>query len=109
MSETVIDEVVAYWHIIVATLKKRELLQERFPSGEVVVPEADAYVLPDRVIFTLHLQHLGGIPIHAWMERDLWQDWQAALAGRKAFVTKEKGLALTVSRDPSVSPKALQA
>lgn len=109
MSETIIDEVVIYWRMVVTTLKKRGLLRERFPSGEVVVPEADAYVLPDRVVFMLHLQHLAGIPIESWMEKGLWEHWRTTLAGRKVFVTKDDGLALTVSRDPLVPQKALEA
>ena len=76
MSETVVDEVVTYWRMIVTTLRRRGLLRERFPSGEVVVPEADAYVIPDRVVFVLHMQHLGG-----------------------------DGLALTISRDPVVGQR----
>lgn len=105
MSETVVDEVVIYWRMIVTTLRKRGLLRERFPSGTVVVPEADAYVLPDRVVFVLDLQHLGGIPIDAWMERRLWERLRTALAGRKVFVTRDDGLALTLSRDPVVGPR----
>jgi hypothetical protein len=102
MSEIVVDEVVTYWRMIVTTLRKRGLLRERFPSGDVVVPEADAYVLSDRVVFVLHLQHLGGIPIDVWLERGLWERWRTALAGRRVFVTRDDGLALTVSRDPMV-------
>lgn len=109
MSETIVDEVVTYWRMIVTTLRKRGLLRERFPSGEVIVPEADAYVLPDRVVFVLHLPHLGGVPMDAWMSKSLWERWRTALAGRKAFVTRDDGLALTVSRDPVVPRKALGA
>jgi hypothetical protein len=43
------------------------------------------------------------------MDGRLWQAWRAALAGRKAFVTRDEGLALTVSRDPVVSQKALES
>lgn len=105
MSETVVDEVVTYWRMIVTTLRRRGLLRERFPSGEVVVPEADAYVIPDRVVFVLHMQHLGGVPVDDWMDRRLWSAWRAALAGRKAFVTRRDGLALTISRDPVVGQR----
>jgi hypothetical protein len=61
------------------------------------------------VIFLLHLQHLGGIPLDAWMEKSLWGRWRTVLAGRKAFVTRGEGLALTVSRDPVVPQQALEA
>jgi hypothetical protein len=96
------DEVILYWGTMIDVLAERGLLQERLPSGDVVVPEAEAYVLPERVIFVLDLQHLGGIPLEVWLDERLWARWRAALAGRRVFVTKDEGLAITVSRDPVV-------
>jgi hypothetical protein len=103
------DEVILYWRMIVTTLRRRGLLRERLPSGEVVVPEADAYVLPERVVFLLHPQHTGGVSREEWLDRRLWAQWQASLAGRRVFISHDGSLAITVSRNPAVRESALEA
>ncbi len=102
-------EVVVYWQQIVATLRERRLLRERPRQGGVILPEADAYVLPDRVVFVLDMQRLGGIPRETWLDEHLWRQWRAALQGRRVFVADGGGLAICVSRRPVEQRKRLPA
>jgi hypothetical protein len=91
MTET---EVVRYWEQILTTLRQRGLLkQEQYPV-------ADALLLPDRAIFILDMQRLGGIPREEWLDRQLWAQWRAALQGRRVIVSDRGGLAIQVARDP---------
>ena len=91
MTET---EVVRYWEQILTTLRQRGLLkQEQYPV-------ADALLLPDRAIFILDMQRLGGIPREEWLDRRLWAQWRAALQGRRVIVSDRGGLAIQVARDP---------
>lgn len=93
------EEVVVYWRMLMATLWRRGLL-ERDPSlGLIVFPEADAYLLPDRVVFVLDAESLGGVKPEMWTDKRLWARWRAALAGRRVFVSRNGGLAITVARD----------
>ena len=103
------DEVVAYWRGIVGTLDQRGLLEERPRMGGKVLPTADAILLPDRVIFALDLQRLGGISREDWLDDNLWKQWRAALQGRHCFVSDGGGLAITVAREPGLERKRLPA
>jgi hypothetical protein len=92
------DEVSLFWWAIVGALKKRELLDARLRPGAVLVPEADAYVLPERVVFVLDLERLGGIPRDVWLDPEVWAEWREALGGRRVFASEGGGLAITVAR-----------
>ena len=96
------DDVILFWWAIIGALKRRELLAERPRPGAVQLPEADAYVLPDRVIFVLDPRRLGGVPRDVWLDRRVWAEWREALGGRRVFVTESHGLAITVSRTPAL-------
>jgi len=93
-------EVVSYWRQLIGTLHQRGLLTERPRRGGAILPEADALLLPDRCIFVLDLQRLGGIARETWLGRELWAQWRAALQGRRCFVSDGGGLAITVARQP---------
>jgi hypothetical protein len=94
------DEVIIYWRQIVGTLGQRGLVKRRPRRGGAILPVADAFLLPDRCIFALDMQRLGGIPREEWLKRDLWAQWRAALQGRRVFVSDGGGLAITVARQP---------
>jgi hypothetical protein len=101
-------EIVTYWRQIVGTLDQRGLLHRRPRQGGAVLPQADVILLPDRCIFVLDMQRLGGIPREAWLDREgLWRQWQAALQGRRVFVSDGGGLAITVARQPGTRRKRL--
>jgi len=102
-------EVVVYWRQILATLRERRLLRERPRRGGVILPEADAYVLPDRVVFVLDMRRLGGISRETWLDEQLWKQWRAALQGRRVFVADGGGLAICVSRRPGEQRRRLPA
>lgn len=102
-------EVVGYWRQLVGTLAQRNLLRDRPKRGGKVLPEADAILLPDRVIFALDMQRLAGIAREAWLDADLWAQWQAALQGRRCFVSDGGGLAITVARQPGTHTRRLPA
>jgi hypothetical protein len=97
---TTTDEVVVYWRQIVSTLNQRGLLKPRPRREGAVLPVADALLLPDRCIFALDMQRLGGIPREEWLKPELWHQWRAALQGRRVFVSDGGGLAITVARQP---------
>jgi hypothetical protein len=97
---TTTDEVVVYWRQIVSTLNQRGLLTPRPRREGAVLPVADALLLPDRCIFALDMQRLGGIPREEWLKPELWHQWRAALQGRRVFVSDGGGLAITVARRP---------
>ena len=97
------DEIAHYWNAILATLEQRRLTNERPRQGGVIVPEADAYVLPDRVVFVLDMQRLAGISRETWLTPNLWKQFRAALQGRRTFVSDSGGLAITVAREPSAT------
>jgi len=99
------DEIVIYWRQIIGTLHQRGLLKRRSKQGGAILPEADAYLLPDRCIFALDLQRLGGISREAWLNRQLWAQLQAAMQGRRVFVSSGGGLAITVDRQPGKRPR----
>jgi hypothetical protein len=101
------SEVVTYWQRIIATLHQRNLLRDRPQQGDKVLPEADAILLSDRVIFALDLQRLGGIPREQWLDHALWAQWRAALQGRRCFVSDGGGLAICVAREPGQHVKRL--
>jgi hypothetical protein len=112
------DEVIVYWRQIVGTLGQRGLVKRRPRRGGAILPVADAFLLPDRCIFALDMQRLGGIPREEWLKRDLWAQWRAALQGRRVFVSDGGGLAITVARQsgqrrrrrlPHVIPLDLEA
>jgi len=107
MNDPMTGEVTIYWRAIVGTLNQRGLLRERPRRGGAILPEADAYLFTDRVIYVLDLQRLGGIPRETWLERDLWAQWRAALQGRRCFVSDGGGLAITVARQPGQHVKRL--
>jgi hypothetical protein len=88
------DEVIVYWRQIVGTLDQRGLVRQRPRQGGAILPVADAFLLPDRCIFALDMQRLGGIPREEWLKRDLWAQWRAALQGRRVFVSDGGGLAI---------------
>jgi len=94
------SEVVIYWRQIISTLHQRGLLQKRPQQGGFVLPEADSYLLPDRCVFVLDMQRLGGIPREKWLDAALWAQWRAALHGRRCFVSDGGGLGITIARDP---------
>jgi hypothetical protein len=101
------DEVSLFWWAIIGVLKRRELLEEQLRPGAVLVPEADAYVLPDRVVFVLDVERLGGIPRAVWLDRRVWAEWREALGGRRVFTSEGEGLAITVSRTARSGEAAL--
>jgi hypothetical protein len=101
------NEVVGYWAALVSTLHQRGLLRDRPQQGGKILPESDAILLPDRVIFALDLQRLGGIPREKWLDPVLWEQWQAALRGRRCFVSDGGGLAICVAREPGEHVKRL--
>jgi hypothetical protein len=105
--DVVSNEVIGYWGALVATLNQRGLLKDRPQRGGKIVPEADALLLPDRVIFALDLQRLGGIARERWLDTDLWEQWRAALRGRRCFVSDGGGLAICVAREPGEHVKRL--
>lgn len=94
------SEVIVYWKQIIATLHQRGLLQKRPRQGGFALPEADSYLLPDRCLFVLNMQRLGGIPREKWLDAALWAQWRAALRGRRCFVSDGGGLGITVARNP---------
>lgn len=94
------DEIVIYWRQIVGTLGQRGLVKQRPRQGGTILPVADAFLLPDRCIFALDMQRLGGIPREEWLKQELWHQWRAALQGRRVFVSDGGGLAITVARRP---------
>jgi hypothetical protein len=94
------DEIVIYWRQIVGTLGQRGLVKRRPRQGSAILPVADAFLLPDRCIFALDMQRLGGIPREEWLKPELWHQWRAALQGRRVFVSDGGGLAITVAREP---------
>lgn len=99
-------EVIGYWRGIVGTLEQRGLLRQRSRRGQAVLPEAYvAVLLPDRCIFALDMQRLGGISREEWLRRELWKQWQAALQGRRVFISDGGGLAITVAREPGERPR----
>ncbi|MBN1815434.1 MAG: DNA translocase FtsK [Anaerolineae bacterium] len=93
-------EVVQYWRQLIGTLGQRGLLKQRPRQGGVMLPTADAILLPDRCIFILDLQRLAGIRREQWLDPALWAQWQAALEGRRVVVSDGSGLAIQVSRQP---------
>ncbi|MDY6877356.1 MAG: FtsK/SpoIIIE domain-containing protein [Chloroflexota bacterium] len=117
MSNVVMDaEIVTYWRAIVGTLNQRGLLRERPRRGGTVLPEADAYLFTDRVVFALDMQRLAAISRETWLDARLWAQWRAALQGRRVFVSDGGGLAICVARSvdaersrrlPAVIPLAL--
>jgi hypothetical protein len=96
------DEVVVYWRQIIGTLNQRGLLQERPHRGGKVLPVADAILLPDRCLFVLDMQRLGGIPRETWLNENLWKQCRAALQGRRVIVSDGGGIAIQVGREPGV-------
>jgi hypothetical protein len=94
------DEVVVYWRQIVSTLDQRGLLKKRPREGGKVLPVADAILLPERCLFVLDMQRLGGIPRETWLDEALWKQWRAALQGRRVLVSDGGGLAIQVAREP---------
>jgi hypothetical protein len=103
------DEVVVYWRQILGTLHQRGLLKQRTQQGGVTLPVVDAILLPNRCIFVLDMQRLAGIPREEWLKPELWAQWQAALQGRRAFVSDGGGLAITVGREPRRQARRLLA
>lgn len=107
MNDPLTGEIVTYWRAIVGTLDQRGLLRERPRRGGAVLPECDAYLFTDRVIYALDLQRLAGISRERWLERNLWAQWRAALQGRRVFVSDGGGLAICVARQPGEQVKRL--
>jgi hypothetical protein len=107
--DIIASEVVGYWGALVATLNQRGLLRDRPQQGGKVLPEADALLLPDRCVFALDMQRLGGVSRERWLDTDLWAQWQAALQGRRCFVSDGGGLAICVAREPGRHVKRLPA
>lgn len=102
------SEVEWYWKAIVDTLRERQLLRRR-ADNSLIVPEADAILLPDRCIFLLDMHRLAGIPRETWLDRALWDQWRAALQGRRVIVSDGFGLAIQIARNPGLSTKRLPA
>lgn len=100
-------EVATYWLAITGTLNQRGLLRERPRRGGVIMPEVDAYLFTDRVIYALNLQRLAGISREEWLRRGLWAQWKAALQGRRVFVSDGGGLAICVARQPGEKRRRL--
>ncbi|NLE45140.1 MAG: hypothetical protein GX620_10495 [Chloroflexi bacterium] len=94
------EEAILYWWAIVATLKRGELDQYRIESGTIDTPEADAYVLPNRIVFVLDPVRTGGITAQRWLDPATWHELSAALGGRRVFVSNADRLAVTVARTP---------
>jgi len=107
MNDPMTGEIVTYWRAIVGTLDQRGLLRERPRRGGAVLPECDAYLFTDRVIYALDLQRLAGISREEWLRRELWAQWKAALQGRRVFVSDGGGLAICVARQPGEQVKRL--
>lgn len=103
------NEVIGYWGAVVATLHQRDLLKDRPRQGGKILPEVDAFLLPDRCIFALDMQRLGEIPREKWLERELWEQWRSALRDRRVFVSDGGGLAICVAREPGEHIKQLPA
>jgi hypothetical protein len=95
--DSLMSKVISVWQAIVSTLLQRGLLRERTRQGGVVLPKGIALLLPDRVVFLLDMQHLGGVSREAWLDRNLWAQCRAALEGRQIFVSDGGGLAITVA------------
>ena len=100
-------EARTYWQAVLATLHQRGQLQERPRQGGYVIPQlSTTLLLPQRIIYLLDMQHLGGISRETWaLDQDLWRQWRAALDGRVVFVTDSAGLAITVGRDPALGER----
>ncbi|MEA3309651.1 MAG: FtsK/SpoIIIE domain-containing protein [Chloroflexota bacterium] len=96
-----------YWKMILSTLHQRGELQKRPRQGGYVVPQLTVtLLLPQRIIYILNMQKLGGISRETWAaDLDLWRQWRAALDGRVVFVTDSAGLAITVGRDPALGER----
>lgn len=101
------DEVLRYWKRLVSTLAQRDMLRTRPRQGGAVLPQADVYILPERIVFVLDMQRLGGISREEWLNPDLWAQWRCALHGRPVFVTDSAGLAITIGRHPLPASKRL--
>jgi len=95
-------EVVEYWRAILATLKQRNLLKPRPQQGGYVVPHALAILDKSRAYYILDMLRLGGIAREQWLDRNLWQQWRAALSGRKICVADGYGLVICVARTPGL-------
>jgi hypothetical protein len=80
------------------------MLASRPKQGGVVVPRVDAYLMEDRILYMLDMQHLAGVSREAWLNRNFWKQCRAALGGRRFFVSDGGGLMITVAREPG-SPK----
>jgi hypothetical protein len=98
------SEVVVFWRQIIATLHQRKLLRKT-KDDSFELPHADAYLLPDRCVFILDMQRLGGISIEKWENEDLHRQLSAALKGRRVVVTSKNGLAIQISREPAAKTK----
>lgn len=105
--DTISREVVGYWGVVVATLNQRGLLKDRPRQGGKILPEVDAVLLPDRVVFALDMTRLGGISRERWLDEALWKQWRAALGGRRCFVSDGGGLGICIAREPGDQVKRL--
>ncbi len=103
------SEVTRYWQGITGTLAQRGLLKMRPQRGGHAFPVADAFLLPERVVFILDMQRLAGIAREQWLDRRLWAQWRAALQGRRVIVSDGGGLAVQVARQPGEHVKRLPA
>ncbi len=88
------NEAAMLWDGVIATLRQRGLLREQ-------TPVADGIILPDRVVFLLDMQRLGGVPREAWLDPRLRRQIRATLGGRPVVVTDSVGLAVQIGRFPT--------
>ncbi|WP_376791492.1 FtsK/SpoIIIE domain-containing protein [Thermoflexus sp.] len=87
------NEALQTWNAILTVLRQRGLLRDE-------APVADGIILPDRLVFVLDMERMGGIPREAWLDRDLHLQIRATLGGRPVTVTDSFGLAVQVGRFP---------
>ena len=95
-------EVIGYWRAILATLRQRGLLRERPVQGGCIVPNALAVMDQERVLFILDMLRLAGIAREQWLDHKLWEQWRAALSGRRVVVADGYGLVICVGRTPGL-------
>jgi|GEM_PF-5578086 len=99
------DEAILLWWTIVATLKQNDLWADRAQPDKMVVPEADALVLPDRIVFILDPERPGGIQRSEWLDAGTRARLEEALGGRRVVISEADRLAVSVARTMDQNPE----